>query len=142
MLTSPGWFGYKDTILHSGEGPIRALKWRGNFIAWANDVGVKIQDMAVNQRITFIDRPAGSPRADLYRCHLVWQNDVTLLIAWADSVKIALIKVKYLLFNVRISCSKLGISGSMPVSMIFSPPIAKANGGAAIQSPQSLRRNC
>ncbi|RUS21513.1 vacuolar protein sorting-associated protein 41 [Endogone sp. FLAS-F59071] len=88
------WFGHKDTTLHSGEGPIRALKWRGNFIAWANDVGVKIQDMAVNQRITFIDRPGGSPRADLYRCHLVWQNDVTLLIAWADSVKIALIKQK------------------------------------------------
>lgn len=32
-----GWMGYKEKILHSGEGPIWAIEWRGNLIAWAND---------------------------------------------------------------------------------------------------------
>lgn len=33
-------------VLHSDEGPIHAAKWRTSFIAWANDVGVKIYDTA------------------------------------------------------------------------------------------------
>ena len=32
-----GWLGHKETVLHSGEGPIWAIEWRGNLIAWAND---------------------------------------------------------------------------------------------------------
>lgn len=33
-----GWFGNRDVVLHSGEGPIYAIKWRGNLIAWSNDL--------------------------------------------------------------------------------------------------------
>lgn len=76
-------------------------KWRKNTIAWADDTvysdyllqGVQIYDTNGQRRITFIDRPADSPRADLYRCRLCWKNDVTLLIGWADSIKIAVVKV-------------------------------------------------
>ena len=50
---------------------------------------MKIYDTASSQRITFIDRPAGSPRADLFKCTLFWQDDQTLLIGWADHIKIA-----------------------------------------------------
>jgi hypothetical protein len=46
-------------VIHSAEteGAINAIKWRGPFIAWANDVGVKIYDNDIGQRITYIDRP-------------------------------------------------------------------------------------
>lgn len=46
-------------MIHSAEseGAINAIKWRGPFIAWANDVGVKIYDNDIGQRITYIDRP-------------------------------------------------------------------------------------
>jgi hypothetical protein len=37
ILQEKGWLGYKEQILHSGEGPIWAIEWRGNLIAWAND---------------------------------------------------------------------------------------------------------
>jgi hypothetical protein len=37
VLQEKGWLGYKEQILHSGEGPIWAVEWRGNLIAWAND---------------------------------------------------------------------------------------------------------
>jgi hypothetical protein len=52
-----GWLGSKDAILHSGEGPIQAIKWSGTLIAWANDLGVKVHDTSVHQRIAYIERP-------------------------------------------------------------------------------------
>lgn len=33
-----GWLGHKETVLHSGEGPIWQVRWRGRLIAWANDL--------------------------------------------------------------------------------------------------------
>ncbi|KAL8130077.1 hypothetical protein V2J09_019232 [Rumex salicifolius] len=83
------WFGYQDQVLHSGEGPIHALTWRTSLIAWANDAGVKVYDAANNQRLTFIERPRGSPHPELLVPHLVWQDDNLLVIGWGTSVKIA-----------------------------------------------------
>lgn len=60
-------------MLHSGEGPIHSVKWRGSLIAWANDVGVKVYDTAKDQRVTFIEKPRGSPRPEALLPHLVWQ---------------------------------------------------------------------
>ncbi len=52
-----GWLGNKDTILHSGEGPIQEIKWSGSLISWANDLGVKVYDTTIHQRIAYIERP-------------------------------------------------------------------------------------
>lgn len=43
--------------LHAGEGTIEAIKWRGFFIAWANDLGIKVFDTTSQQRISYVDRP-------------------------------------------------------------------------------------
>ncbi|OMO90342.1 hypothetical protein COLO4_19230 [Corchorus olitorius] len=86
------WLGYRDQVLHSGEGPIHAVKWRTSLIAWANDAGVKVYDAANDQRITFIERPRGSPRPEILVPHLVWQDDTLLVIGWGTSVKIAAIR--------------------------------------------------
>lgn len=94
VLNTKGWLGYRDQVLHSGEGPIHAAKWRTSLIAWANDIGVKIYDTASNQRLTYIERPRGSPRAELLRPHLVWQDDTFLVLGWADTVKVAAIRTK------------------------------------------------
>lgn len=67
-------------VLHSGEGPIHAVKWRSSLVAWANDTGVKVYDAANDQRITFIERPRGIPRPELLLPHIVWQvSFVTLM---------------------------------------------------------------
>ncbi|PCH40689.1 hypothetical protein WOLCODRAFT_117498 [Wolfiporia cocos MD-104 SS10] len=94
VLHEKGWLGYKETILHSGEGPVWQVRWQGRLIAWANDLGVKIYDTSSQTRITYIDRPADSPRADLFKCTLHWQDDSTLLIAWADQIKVARIRAR------------------------------------------------
>ncbi|KAG2130198.1 uncharacterized protein EDB93DRAFT_1095067 [Suillus bovinus] len=93
VLREKGWLGHKETILHSGEGPVWHVRWRERLIAWANDSqGVRIYDTQSQMRITFIERPADSPRADLFKCTLHWQDDTTLLIGWADHIKIARIR--------------------------------------------------
>ncbi|KAG6848459.1 hypothetical protein H0H93_016808, partial [Arthromyces matolae] len=94
ILYEKGWLGYKDTVLHSSEGPIWQVRWRGRLIAWSNDLGVKIYDYVSQTRITFIDRPADSPRADLFKSTLEWHDDSTLLIAWADQIKVARIRAR------------------------------------------------
>ncbi|KAJ8501707.1 hypothetical protein ONZ51_g465 [Trametes cubensis] len=94
ILHEKGWLGYKETTLHSGEGPVWQVRWRNNLIAWANDIGVKIYDTQSQTRITFIDRPPDSPRADLFKCTLHWQDDSTLLIGWADQIKVARIRTR------------------------------------------------
>ncbi|KAJ8698885.1 Vacuolar protein sorting-associated protein 41 [Pleurotus ostreatus] len=94
VLHEKGWLGHKETVLHSGEGPIGQVRWRGRLIAWANDLGVKIYDTVSQTRITFIDRPADSPRADLFKCTLHWQDDSTLIIAWADYIKVARVRAR------------------------------------------------
>ncbi|KAH1220626.1 Vacuolar protein sorting-associated protein 41 [Glycine max] len=72
-LNSKKWLGYRDQVLHSGEGSIHAVKWRASLVAWVNDAGVKVYDTANDQRITFIEKPRGSPRPELLLPHLVWQ---------------------------------------------------------------------
>lgn len=56
--------------------------------------GVKIYDRTSQTRIVFIDRPADCPRADLFKCNLHWQDDSTLLIGWANHIKVARIRAR------------------------------------------------
>ncbi|KAK4763529.1 hypothetical protein SAY87_012967 [Trapa incisa] len=95
-FNSKKWLGFRDQVLHSGEGPIHTVKWRTSLIAWANDAGVKVYDTANDQRITFIERPRGSPRPELLLPHLVWQDNTLLVIGWGTSVKIASIRTNSL----------------------------------------------
>ena len=89
VLNSKGWMGVRDHVLHSGEGPVRCVRWCGALIAWANDIGVKLYDSGAHTRIAFVDRPVGSPPPDAFPPRLVWESDKTLIIAWADCVKVA-----------------------------------------------------
>lgn len=94
VLNTKGWLGTKDYALHSGEGTIHAARWTGSLIAWANDIGVRIYDCVSHQCIKYINRPKGSPRADLFRASLFWQSESLLIVGWADSVTILRISVQ------------------------------------------------
>ncbi|TDL30074.1 vacuolar assembling protein VPS41 [Rickenella mellea] len=94
VVYEKGWLGHKERVIHAGEGPIWTARWRGSLIAWANDLGVKIYDTVSQLQITYIDRPPDSPRADLFKCTLNWQDDSTLLISWADTIKVARIRAR------------------------------------------------
>lgn len=72
--------------------------------------GVKIYDQSSQSRIAYIDRPADSPRAEVFKCNLHWQDDSTLIIGWADLIKVARIRA-------RARNSDSG-SGSLPPLMV------------------------
>ena len=50
--------------------------------------GVKIYDTQCQGWLATIDRTSDSPRVDLFKCSLFWQDDSTLLIRWADTTKV------------------------------------------------------
>ncbi|XP_064614137.1 vacuolar protein sorting-associated protein 41 homolog [Liolophura sinensis] len=92
ILNEKGFLNrHKTNVLHQGEGPIRSVKWKSHFIAWANDVGVKVYDMSSRTRITHIAKDH-SHRSDMYRCNLAWKDDRTLLIGWANGIKVCVVK--------------------------------------------------
>ncbi|CAG2176710.1 unnamed protein product, partial [Oppiella nova] len=89
---------YRTTVLQQSRGHIRNIRWRTNFIAWASDQCVKIYDVQDRVVITCINREKDNDlqrfRPELFRCHFCWKDDRTLLIGWADSIKICCIKQK------------------------------------------------
>lgn len=52
VLREKGWLGHKETLLHSGEGPIWQVRWRGRLIAWANDLVRCIYQQWMYNRLT------------------------------------------------------------------------------------------
>ncbi|MPC92625.1 Vacuolar protein sorting-associated protein 41 [Portunus trituberculatus] len=69
IITSPGTtkltlyekalFGQlRSSVLAEGggAGPVRAMRWAGQFLAWATDSGVRVTDMATKSIITLIKR--------------------------------------------------------------------------------------
>ncbi|KAG0140920.1 hypothetical protein CROQUDRAFT_52527 [Cronartium quercuum f. sp. fusiforme G11] len=88
ILHEKGWLGNKETILHSGEGPIWSADWKLNYVVWANDAGIRIIDITTHQKIAFIPRSQSEPRADLYRCHFSWPDTKTLLVGWANTIRV------------------------------------------------------
>ncbi|KAK0051675.1 vacuolar protein sorting-associated protein 41 [Biomphalaria pfeifferi] len=82
---------HKMHIIHQGEGPIRNIKWGGEFIAWVNDKGVKVFDVTAKAKITKIDKDHNM-RNDLCICQMVWRDERTLLIGWGDKIKICVVK--------------------------------------------------
>lgn len=92
IFNEKGFFGVKRSIVHAGEGPIWKVSWKNSFIAWANDMGVKIFDTNSRKLITKIQRDPKSPSPADYHCHLCWYNDVTLLVGWAMTIKICQVR--------------------------------------------------
>jgi hypothetical protein len=76
------------TLIHSREGPVTNVSWTGTLIAWANDRGVKVYNVATGQKVTYVPRPGASENQ---RCSLAWAHENRLLIGWGCAVKTAYI---------------------------------------------------
>jgi hypothetical protein len=99
--TASGWLGTiglgsnsgKDTVLHSGEGTISAIKWSlsGKYVAWINEHGVKIMRSNTQlesadadsawKRIGHIDRPqedGWDEMASVWKGRMEWIDEKSL----------------------------------------------------------------
>ena len=94
-----GWLGSiglsggnqgKDTVLHSGEGTISAVKWSlsGRFVAWVNEQGIKVMRSNLRlegvdaeyawKRIAHVDRPkrkGWEEMAGVWRGRMEWIDE-------------------------------------------------------------------
>lgn len=78
-----------------GGGPVRAMRWAGQFLAWAMDSGVRVTDMATKNIITLIKRDHSlALPGDQYPPHLCWADEQTLLVGWADTVKVCRVRIR------------------------------------------------
>lgn len=100
VLTKRGFVFQRrsDSVLYQGtDGPVQALTWRANLVAWADNSGVRLLDAESWSRIAHVDRPAGA-RPTLYPtlCHLqptiVWETSRRLLVAWGDCLLTLLVR--------------------------------------------------
>jgi vacuolar protein sorting-associated protein 41 len=95
-----GWLGSvvgagtgKDTILHSGEGTINAIKWSlsGRYVAWLNEHGIKIMRTKLHlesadaddawKRIGHAERPLGDEwetMASVWKGRVEWIDEQTV----------------------------------------------------------------
>ncbi|KAK0612156.1 hypothetical protein B0T14DRAFT_531708 [Immersiella caudata] len=95
-----GWLGSvvgagtgKDTILHSGEGTINAIKWSlsGRYVAWLNEHGIKIMRTKLHlesgdaddawKRIGHAERPLGEEwetMASVWKGRVEWIDEQTV----------------------------------------------------------------
>ena len=99
--TAAGWLGTiglggndgKDTVLHSGEGPVSAIKWSltGKYVVWINEKGVKIMRSNLHlesadvefawKRIGHVDRPEDNSweeMAGVWKGRVEWIDEKNL----------------------------------------------------------------
>ena len=96
-LVRRGWLLLGSTterVLHEGEGPVRACCWApgGGLVAWANDAGVKLLDVDSGEALLFVPAPRDAPPPELCPPRLVWEGETTLLVAWADTVRVVVVR--------------------------------------------------
>ncbi|CAG0890895.1 unnamed protein product [Cyprideis torosa] len=83
----------KVTVLHEGDGPVRNIKWKAHFVSWATDRGVRVYDLIEKRTIGLIKRDHSDRYLpDYFRCHLTWTDQMSLLIGWADTIKVCVIR--------------------------------------------------
>ncbi|OON19248.1 WD domain, G-beta repeat protein [Opisthorchis viverrini] len=97
-LISRGTFKRSKTgELATAEGLVRTIKWRGDFIVWADDMRVCVYDVRDHQHIAYIQ--FGDQAVALYKrmipCHLTWCTDTCFLVGRGHCLRICQIFERY-----------------------------------------------
>lgn len=99
--------GLKPTVLCESEGLVNALKWNGQFVAWASSIGVRVYDMNERCSLGLIkwEEPKVGKLSE-FRCNLRWCNSTTLLIGWVETIRICVVRKRNL-----VEVSRLNLPG-------------------------------
>ncbi|KAF8561968.1 hypothetical protein P879_11074, partial [Paragonimus westermani] len=133
LLLSKGVFSRnKQGELAKAQGLVRTIKWRGDFIIWADDARVCVYDARDQQHIAYVQ--FNEEMSSLYTrsvpCHLSWCTDTCFLIGRGGSLRVCQILERYSTTE-RRSSSKNSISRS---SSIHIPTGASADSLVGVAS--------
>lgn len=82
------WFTHKNVVLFNGTGlPVISVSWRRDIVVWADLKLVRIMNIASQSAVCFISSPNGVGPHNPFPCHLFWESDEDLFIAWADNLR-------------------------------------------------------
>lgn len=106
LLHSKNFFSkYTKTLIHSGDGKIRNVKWspvtrdqygrETSFIVFSTENNVRIFDTGIKAIITVIKKDHDLRLdSNLIKCSIHFESSTRLLISWGDSVKVVEIKTR------------------------------------------------
>ena len=91
VLHYRGWMGQKSHTLSKGGGCVRAVRWAGNLVAWASDLGgVRVWDMVSQQCVQQLGA-AAPPEGALSApgtAKLAWVGSQQLITGWGRQVSV------------------------------------------------------
>jgi hypothetical protein len=86
-------FGKKEKRVEDGkDSPVKAIAWQDNLVAWADDEGLYLFDIATKSAIGRVPTPCGPGDRDLYPVTLRWTDVDQLLVGWAYTVTVLKVK--------------------------------------------------
>lgn len=87
ILSEKGWLGNRsDTVIQHSEDPVTAVYWLEGLIICLDESGINVFGQHSREVLLHIDRPAGSPRADLYKPRLCSPESNRIYIGWVDRI--------------------------------------------------------
>ncbi|KAF7233025.1 hypothetical protein EG68_09677 [Paragonimus skrjabini miyazakii] len=132
LLTRGVFSRNKQGELAKAQGLVRTIKWRGDFIIWADDARVCVYDARDQQHIAYVQ--FNEEMSSLYTrsipCHLSWCTDTCFLIGRGGSLRVCQILERYSTTE-RRSSSRNSISRS---SSIHIPTGASADALVGVAS--------
>ncbi|KAK6868009.1 Vacuolar protein sorting-associated protein 41 [Candida tropicalis] len=87
IFSSKGWLGKRsDFVLDKNNGPIVSIQLIGDLVLWMNDKGISVFHLPARQVIAVLEKPADSPRSDLYWPRVTFPDPDRLIIAWSNYI--------------------------------------------------------
>ncbi|KAI9184101.1 Vacuolar protein sorting-associated protein 41 [Blastocladiella emersonii ATCC 22665] len=93
VLFEKTWRGPKKVVIDQPQSRVLAVEWRGQLIAYVSEAGLGIYDVKSSRVVCMTHVPFESTRPELYRPHLVWKNDETLVFGWQKMIQIIEVKI-------------------------------------------------
>jgi vacuolar protein sorting-associated protein 41 len=82
------WYTQKYDVLFDGQGsPICSITRRGDLVAWADALHVRVMNIVTKSALCYVSCPIGVTIHNSFPCHIFWESNQDLYIGWADSFR-------------------------------------------------------
>ncbi|KAI9223272.1 hypothetical protein BC828DRAFT_376351 [Blastocladiella britannica] len=93
-LVEKSWRGTVQTVIDNVVGgSVLAIQWRGSLVAYVTDQRWGIYDAKTASAIILAQVPFTIDRPALYRPHIVWRDDETLVLGWYTMLQIIQVRI-------------------------------------------------
>lgn len=130
ILSERNWLGSRsDTVIQHSDDPVTSVYWIDSLIICMDESGINVYGQHSREKLLHIDRPANSPRADLYKPRICSPESNRIYIAWVDRI-----------WNIKISAeSALTGANKTAKSDFFKSSLISSGASMILPSSSSIR---